>query len=254
MSLLEVEGLTRTFGGIVAVDGASFAVEESEILGLAGPNGAGKTVTFDCITGQLSPDAGTVTFRGQDITRFAPDAIARAGIGRTFQDVRVYPELSVRENLVFAAQAKGIGATAGAAVTGASGDEDRDIEARTADILETVELDHLAEDDAESLSYGQRKILAFAAALMTHPEPELILLDEPMAGVNPTMINKLTEYVDTFNERGRSFLLVEHNMRVMSEVCDRIVVLHAGQPIAVGEPAEIRNDEQVIEAYFGGGS
>ena len=253
MSLLSVDGLTKTFGGLVAVDNASFDLEEGEILGLAGPNGAGKTVTFNCITGQHTPDAGRVTFRGEDITGYAPDAVARAGIGRTFQEVRVYPELPVRENLVFAAQRKSIGATAAAAIAGGGSGGEDDLATRADEMLETVELDHLADADAESLSYGQRKILAFAAALMTHPEPELILLDEPMAGVNPTMINKLSDYVRTFNERGRSFLLVEHNMRVMSDLCDRIVVLDAGHPIAAGRPEEIRNDEAVVEAYFGEG-
>jgi len=251
MSLLTVSNLTKTFGGLVAVDNASFKLEKGEILGLAGPNGAGKTVTFNCITGQHSPDRGEVTFRGKDITGLAPDAIARAGIGRTFQQVRVYPELPVRENLVFAAQEKSIGATATAALGG--GGTETDLVASADEMLETVELDHLADADAESLSYGQRKILAFAAALMTHPEPELIMLDEPMAGVNPTMINKLSDYVREFNEQGKSFLLVEHNMRVMSDLCDRIVVLDAGQPIATGKPEAIRNDERVIEAYFGEG-
>lgn len=252
MSLLSVEGLTKTFGGLVAVDGASFTLEEGEILGLAGPNGAGKTVTFNCITGQHVPDSGRVVFRDEDVTGSAPDAVARAGIGRTFQEVRVYPELPVRENLVFAAQEKSIGATATAALSGGAVDAvEDDLAARADEMLETVELDHLAAADAESLSYGQRKILAFATALMTHPEPELILLDEPMAGVNPTMINKLSDYVRRFNDRGKSFLLVEHNMRVMSDLCDRIVVLDAGRPIASGRPEEIRNDDRVIEAYFG---
>lgn len=251
MSLLTVEDLTKTFGGLVAVDNASFELEAGEILGLAGPNGAGKTVTFNCITGQHTPDRGQVKFRGQDITGFAPDEVARAGIGRTFQEVRIYPELPVRENLIFAAQEKSITATTAAFVGGSDGETD--LASRADEMLETVELDHLADADAESLSYGQRKILAFAAALMTHPEPELIMLDEPMAGVNPTMINKLSDYVREFNDRGKSFLLVEHNMRVMSDLCDRIVVLDAGQPIAVGEPEAIRNDERVIEAYFGEG-
>ena len=249
MSLLAVEDLTKTFGGLVAVDNASFELEAGEILGLAGPNGAGKTVTFNCITGQHAPDRGQVTFRGADITGLAPDEIARAGIGRTFQEVRVYPELPVRENLIFAAQEKSIGATAAAAIGGS--DVDADLAVRADEMLETVELDHLADADAESLSYGQRKILAFAAAMMTYPEPELIMLDEPMAGVNPTMINKLSDYVREFNDRGKSFLLVEHNMRVMSDLCDRIVVLDAGRPIATGRPEEIRNDDRVIEAYFG---
>lgn len=254
MTLLRVEGLTKTFGGIVAVDQASFELQEGEILGLAGPNGAGKTVTFNCITGQHAPDAGRVSFRGEDVTGYPPDAIARAGIGRTFQEVRVYPELSVRENLMFASQEKDIAHTLAAAVAPTTADTDDEALAAEADeTLDAVDLDHLADADAASLSYGQRKILAFAAALMTHPEPDLILLDEPMAGVNPTMINRLTEYLRSFNDRGKSFLLVEHNMRVMTDLCDRIVVMDAGSPIASGPPEEVTRQERVVEAYFGEG-
>lgn len=252
MTLLEVDGLTKSFGGLVAVDNASFDLEAEEILGLAGPNGAGKTVTFNCITGQHRPDAGRVTFRGNDITDLPPDAVARAGIGRTFQEVRVYPRFTVRENLVFAAQEKGLAQSAASAVgASGSGSADRRLVARADELLEAVELDGHANEPAEALSYGQRKILSFAAALVTHPEPDLILLDEPMAGVNPTMINTLADHIRTFNDRGRSFLIVEHNVRLMSELCDRLVVMSAGRPIADGPPDEVRQKEEVVEAYFG---
>lgn len=252
MSLLKVNGISKYFGGLTAVDEAEFEIRDGEILGLAGPNGAGKTVTFDCITGQMMPDGGSVILDGEDITGYAPDAVARAGIGRTFQEVRVYNELTVRENLQFAAQNKQVGRMLSSIVSGqAASDVDADIAARADEMLETVELDHLAIQPAESLSYGQKKILSFAAALMTHPEPELIMLDEPMAGVNPTMINKLAEYVRTFRKQGKTFLIVEHNMRLMADLCDRMVVLDAGRPIASGPPAEIQENEQVVEAYFG---
>ncbi len=252
MALLEVDSLTKHFAAITAVDDATFEVRDGEILGLAGPNGAGKTVTFNCITGQLQPDAGTVTFRGEDITTYPPDATARAGIGRTFQEVRVYGDLTVRENLQFAAQDKGIGRMVASIVSGTAATEVEAGLAEQADgMLETVELDHLADEPASSLSYGQKKILSFAAALLTHPEPDLIMLDEPMAGVNPTMINRLAEFVRTFRERGKTFLLVEHNMRLMTDLCDRMVVLDAGTPIASGPPEEIQENERVVEAYFG---
>lgn len=250
MALLEVESLTKRFGGLTAVDGASFTVEDGDIVGLAGPNGAGKTVTFDLITGQLPPDGGRVVFRGEDITGRPPDAVARAGIGRTFQEVRVYDEMTLRENLLFAAQDKRLGRTLRSLAT-ATDPADAATRDRADDLLEAVDLAPLADDPAASLSFGQRKILAFAAALMTYPEPELIMLDEPMAGVNPTMINELTDYIREFNERGKTFLLVEHNMRLMAELCDRLVVLDAGMPIAAGPPEDVREDDRVIEAYFG---
>jgi len=252
MALLEVDSLTKHFAAITAVDGATFEVRDGEILGLAGPNGAGKTVTFNCVTGQLRPDAGTVTFDGEDITDYPPDATARAGIGRTFQEVRVYGDLTVRENLQFAAQDKGIGRMVASIVSGTAATEVEAGLAEQADeMLETVELDHLADEPASSLSYGQKKILSFAAALLTHPEPDLIMLDEPMAGVNPTMINRLAEFVRTFRDRGKTFLLVEHNMRLMTDLCDRMVVLDAGTPIASGPPEEIQQNDRVVEAYFG---
>jgi len=252
MTLLEVDSISKHFDAITAVDGASFEVRQGEILGLAGPNGAGKTVTFNCITGQLRPDTGTVVFDGEDVTEYPPDATARAGIGRTFQEVRVYDELSVRENLQFAAQDKGVGRMLASIVSDrAATDVETGLAAQADEMLETVELDHLADEPASALSYGQKKILSFAAALMTHPEPELIMLDEPMAGVNPTMINQLADYVRDFRAQGKTFLLVEHNMRLMTDLCDRMVVMDAGTPIASGPPEEIQQDERVIEAYFG---
>lgn len=252
MSLLEVNGVSKRFGGITAVEDASFAVEDGEILGLAGPNGAGKTVTFNCITGQLTPDDGSVVFDGEDITGYPPDAVARAGIGRTFQEVRVYDELTVRENLLFAAQDKGVDRMLASIVSDrAASDVEAGLDSRSDEMLETVELDHLAAQPASALSYGQKKILSFAAALMTHPAPDLIMLDEPMAGVNPTMIGKLADYVRTFREQGKTFLIVEHNMRLMADLCDRMIVLDAGTPIASGPPAKIQENERVIEAYFG---
>lgn len=252
MALLEVASLSKHFDAITAVEDASFEVREGEILGLAGPNGAGKTVTFNCITGQLQPDTGTVVFDGKEVTAYPPDATARAGIGRTFQEVRVYDELSVRENLQFAAQDKGVGRMLASIVSNrAATDVETGLAAQADEMLETVELDHLADEPASSLSYGQKKILSFSAALMTHPEPELIMLDEPMAGVNPTMINQLAEYVRDFRAQGKTFLLVEHNMRLMTDLCDRMVVMDAGTPIASGSPGEIQQNERVIEAYFG---
>ena len=252
MSLLELESVSKSFGGLTAVDGASFEVRDGEILGLAGPNGAGKTVTFNLVTGQLTPDAGSIVYDGEAITGYAPDAVARAGIGRTFQEVRVYEELTVRQNLEFAAQRKDIPTTMGSIVSEKRrGDAETDLAGRADEMLETVELERLADQPAENLSHGQQKILAFAASLMTHPEPDLVMLDEPMAGVNPTMINRLADYIREFHGRGKTFLIVEHNMRLMAELCDRMIVMDAGTPIASGPPEEVQRNDRVIEAYFG---
>ncbi len=248
MSLLSLRDVSKSFGGLTAVDGTSFDVEEGELLGLAGPNGAGKTVTFDLITGQLRPDAGSIVFDGEDVTDYSPDEVARAGIGRTFQEVRVYEELTVRQNLAFAAQRKDITTTLGAV---AGGTAQTDLLARADEMLETVELERLADQPAANLSHGQQKILAFAASLLTHPEPDLVLLDEPMAGVNPTMIERLADYIREFHRRGKTFLIVEHNMRLMSDLCDRMVVMDAGSPIATGPPEAVQRDDRVVEAYFG---
>ena len=250
MTLLSLSDVSKSFGGLTAVDEASFEVREGELLGLAGPNGAGKTVTFDLITGQLAPDAGRITYDGEEITGYSPDEVARTGIGRTFQEVRVYEDLTVRQNLAFAAQRKGIATTLGSVVPGGGGAR-TDLAGRADEMLETVELERLADQPAANLSHGQQKILAFAASLMTHPEPELVLLDEPMAGVNPTMIERLADYIRTFHERGKTFLIVEHNMRLMADLCDRMVVMDAGSPIATGPPETVRNDDHVVEAYFG---
>lgn len=251
-AILEVERLVKHFGAVEAVDGISFAVEEGSIFGLAGPNGAGKTVTFNLITGELEEDEGTVTYKGRDITDHKPYEVVDEGIARTFQLVRIYPEMTVLENMLFAAQNKSLIANARSLLSGTSLEElDAENRERALELLEEVEMTRLKDQKAKGCSYGQKKILEFVNALMTYPEPDLIMLDEPMAGVNPTMMNNLTKYIRLFNDRGKTFVIIEHNLRLIRELCDHLVVMDAGQKIAEGHPEDVSGDERVVEAYFG---
>lgn len=251
-AILEIKNLKKSFGGLKAVNNCSFAIKEGSILGLAGPNGAGKTVTFNLITGELRPDSGKVIMKGEDITGLPPHKVIRKGIARTFQLVRIYPEMTVLDNLLFAAQEKGIFENACSLLTGVSlQDLDRKNERKALEILEKVDLTRLKDEKARNLSYGQRKILEFANAMMTYPEPEIIMLDEPMAGVNPTMMNNLATHIRDFNEIGKTLVIIEHNMRLIMDLCDRIVVLCHGEKIAEGSPSEIQENPEVINAYFG---
>ena len=250
MALFEVRGLTKRFLGVTAVDGVDLALEPGELVSLIGPNGSGKTTLFNCVTGYLTVDGGRVLFRGRDVTGAPPHRVARLGIGRTFQLVSVFPRLSVLENLlVFLQQHQ---------------EEDlmgrllrtrrlRRLEAAAVDrarsLLDLVGLAGQADVPAGTLSYGQRKLLAFAATLM--PDPDLVLLDEPAAAVNPTMINQMKDRILELHRRGKTILLVEHNMDVVMDISQRIVVLDHGQKIAEGPPEAIRRDPRVIEAYFG---
>lgn len=249
---LRVEGLVKRFGGVTAVDGATFEVEQGSLTGLIGPNGAGKSTTFNCITGVHEPTAGSVTFNGEDITGLEPYQIARKGLVRTFQIARELEEMTVLENLMLAPKGQ-IGESALRAVTpGLRGDvitQETAIRERAWETLDFFEIDHLATEHAGNLSGGQRKLLEMARALMT--DPEMVLLDEPLAGVNPTLEEKLLDRVHKLREDGYTFLLVEHDMDVIMNNCERVIVMHQGRVLADGEPEDIRNNEQVIEAYLG---
>ncbi|MFC4437346.1 MULTISPECIES: ABC transporter ATP-binding protein [Natrialbaceae] len=250
---LTVRGLVKRFGGITAVDGATFQVEEGSMTGLIGPNGAGKSTTFNCITGAHRPDAGTVTFRGQDITGLSPYEVVDYGVVRTFQIAREMPNMTVLENLMLPAkhqEGEALWRSVTPVVRQGVEQQERELLERVWDTLEFFEIEHLAEVKAGTLSGGQRKLLEMARALMT--DPEMLLLDEPFAGVNPTLEKKLLEHIHGLREEGYTFLIVEHDMDVIMDNCEHVIVMHQGSVLAEGRPAEITSNEQVIEAYLGG--
>jgi ABC-type branched-subunit amino acid transport system ATPase component len=250
MPLLEVRGLVKRFQGVTAVDAVDLSVEAGELVSLIGPNGSGKTTIFNCVTGYLPADGGRVMFRGQDLTGAPPHRVARLGLGRTFQQVSVFARLSVLENLlVFVQQHQEESLLARLVRTSRVRSFEREAVERARTLLDLVGLGARADAPAGSLSYGQRKLLSFASTLM--PDPEMLLLDEPAAAINPTMINQMKEHILALNRQGKTVLLVEHNMDVVMDISRRVVVLDHGQKLAEGTPAAIRRDPRVIEAYFG---
>ncbi|MFB6193811.1 MAG: ABC transporter ATP-binding protein [Halobaculum sp.] len=319
MALLEVENLRKTFGGIVAVDGASFTVEEGTVTGLIGPNGAGKTTTFNCVSGFYTPDSGEVRYRGTDTqelmepsttergiwvsssgigfgvaglgvgalaglstaglaagavggaavgagmyagqeslranadrpNRQRPFQLSRAGLVRTFQITRELQGMSVIENMMLAPKAqRGERLVDTWLRKGAVDDQEESVRERAEEMLAFLEIDHLANEEAGSLSGGQRKLLELGRVLMT--DPELILLDEPVAGVNPTLTRKLLDRIEELRQDGYTFLLIEHDMEVIMNVSDTIIVMSEGKRLMEGTPSEVQSDERVVDAYLGG--
>jgi branched-chain amino acid transport system ATP-binding protein len=240
-ALLGIEGLTKRFGGVAAVDGCSFAIEEGSVTALIGPNGSGKTTAFNLITGYLPADAGTVTFAGRAVRRPDPTRLARAGLARTFQRARVFSELTVLENLAVALQQPWR-----SLLRQALGRAER---ARADALVEEFGLTRVAHDRAGSLSFGQRKLLEFASLLMG--EPRLVLLDEPAAGVNPLMVEAIERHIRDLNARGLTFLVVEHDMHLVMRLSDTVIVLDHGTTIATGTPLEVQRDPFVLDAYLG---
>jgi len=242
MSLLETVDISKSFGGINALNACCLRVEEGEIVGLIGPNGSGKTTLFNVMTGYETADSGTVRMRERAITGVSPRAVFGMGIGRTFQLTRIFPRLTVLENVHVAAQRTGLAGMLGRW----SAAKER---ARVLELLDFVGLSKLQDMPAGNLSYGQKKLLEFASILVA--SPKLILLDEPAGGINPTMITYLADRIRELNQRGVTFLVVEHNMEFVMQLCNRVTVMHRGATIADGAPSEIRQNSAVLDAYLG---
>jgi ABC-type branched-subunit amino acid transport system ATPase component len=240
-ALLEVEGLTKSFGGIRALDECSFEIPEGSVSALIGPNGSGKTTAFNVITGYQLADAGHLAFRGRSVRHPDPCRLERLGLARTFQQARVFPSLSVLENVVL-----GRHQTWHALLRRRVSVPDR---RRAGGLLDEFGLSALADVPAGTLSYGQRRLLEFASVLMA--EPALVLLDEPTAGVNPIMVETMERHIRRRHAQGVTFLIVEHKMPFVMRLCDPVIVLDRGRPIACAAPGEVQNDPRVLDAYLG---
>jgi len=244
MSFMEIRQLSKNFYHLSALSLVSLSVEPGELLGLIGPNGSGKTTLFNCVTGVLRPSGGQVRFKGEDITKLSADAVYHRGISRTFQLIQLFPEMTVLENLLMAAQERQGTLLSRLLRRDETAEMDRALK-----LVDYLGLSGVKDNLAANLSYGQQKLLDFGMALM--PTPQLILLDEPMAGVNPTMIKALVTHIQDLNAQGYTFVVIEHNMEVVMSLCRRIVVLSQGEKIAEGTPAEIHDNPAVMDAYFG---
>ncbi|MEZ4730943.1 MAG: ABC transporter ATP-binding protein [Caldilineaceae bacterium] len=243
--VLEVQNIQKSFGAVQANRGISFAVYEGEILGVIGPNGCGKTTLFNCILGQLQPDTGQVFLRGRNVSGWRPSQLAKGGLGRTFQLLQVFPSMTVRENLLAAAQAH-----QGTILQQLFGAPDLGLRPAVDQMIAAFRLGHLAEEAAGRLSYGQQKLLDIAMALMGNPA--LVFLDEPAGGVNLSMLADMKERLVELNRtQGTTLVVIEHNMEFIFEVAHRILVLAFGQVLMSGTAAEVRRDQRVIEAYLG---
>ncbi|HHY38728.1 MAG TPA: ABC transporter ATP-binding protein [Clostridia bacterium] len=251
MAFFQIEGLTKRFGGLTAIDNFNLEMEEGELVGLIGPNGAGKTTVFNVVNGIYKPTSGKVLFKGNDITGFPPHKVAQMGVGRTFQNIRLFSNLTVFENVRIACHLMaGYNVAHALLRTGRQRREDGEISKRVHNLLELVGLEDRWNEKAKTLPYGHQRKLEIARALALNPS--LILLDEPAAGMNPQESADLVEFIKQIRKQfSLTIFLIEHHMDVVMEICERIYVMNFGRTIAIGTPEEVQNNPDVIEAYLG---
>ncbi|MDB5817867.1 MAG: transporter ATP-binding protein [Rhizobacter sp.] len=248
--MLELSNVSKHFGGLKVLQDVNIVVPDGSIFGLIGPNGAGKTTVFNLITGLQTPNGGTLTFNGESLVGKKPHEITRMGIARTFQNIRIFKEMTLLENVIVGSHSHlGYGAASLLFGTGAFRDQEKKARERALELLSWVRLDHKARDIADNLSYGDQRKLELARALAT--EPKLLMLDEPVAGMNSTEKVELMREIENIKARGFTIFMIEHDMRFVMGLCERIAVLNFGRIICEGGPEQVRNDPQVIEAYLG---